>query len=722
MSRPRAWSTLVAFSVAASLMIVTSGPAVATDGEADDRATYSACVGPATKPVRFEDVWSGGSAERAIDCMLHYGIMGPTSDGRFSPKLGVTRREMALFLVRAAVPAGIELPRVVDSRFEDIDGLPREVRLAINQLVELEIVKGTTRSTFSPDRVVTRQQMAQFLGRFLDAAPVGEGGIDINDVDPDDEEFRDIDHLPHDPYDAIRALYEMGITQGMSRTMYGPDEPVTRSQMALFISRMLAHTNARPAGITIQAEQSTVTAGDTIDLVVSAREQDHRAIQDTSVDLFSAPSREAAFNSAGACTSKVTAEFGSSDCVIDFSDETTDGLGNVFYTVTVTDDMVLWAWIGDRGERFDDDRDDSASVELRAKKAATKLVVTDNLPEHARKVPFGTWVTLTFQVADEDGKPVAEKGIEFRVRAIQRNDGRVVRDRTDTYSTDSSGEVELRFRNSDPSASSDDPDGTLDLNVERTDLPIDDETAVRVTTGPLLQWSDDDDEPSVLLLEQPSSYSTPTGSGRGRRNTVTATLLDQYGDPVRGERIHFLSNDVDGLSYYRAGESDEDPSRAQSPYRKTTSRRGTASIDYYRDSDLPAVETITAFVDDGATPSTDLDHYWIAETPDGQTVDNLEVLQYGKDDNTLVIACRASQIPASTHCDFDLPSDAVGVYALSFDSNDQFNTTNNQGTVAETYADFREGLAEGDTLTVDVHASGRGSVDVFTRTIPDPTD
>ena len=720
MSWPRAWSTLLAFSVCASLVAVTAGPAVAIDGEADYPATYSACVGPATEPVRFEDVWRGGSAERAIDCLFHYGITEGTTPTTFAPDDPITRRQMALFLTRAAGPAGIDLPHVIDMGFTDLDDLGRESLNAINRLADLDIMRGTSRTTFDPDGYVTRADMAVFIAGFLDEAPVGEGGIDINDVDPDDERFRDIDDLSHRPYNAIRALYEMGITQGLSRTRFGPDRLVTRSQMALFITRMLAHTNARPAGVTIQAEVATVTAGDTIDVVVSMRDEDHEAVPDTPVDLFSAPSREEAFNSRGTCTSKVTAEFGSSDCVIDFSDETTDGRGNIVYTVTVKEDMVLWAWTGDRGRQFAEQRDGSASLKLGGKKPGTKLLVTDDLPEHARKVPFGIWVNLTFQVVDEDGKRVEERGVELRIRTIERNDGRLVRDRTNTHSTDSSGQIELRFRHSDPSSVSDDPDATLDLNVERTDLRIDDRTAVRVTTGPLLQWSDDEDRPSVLLLEQPSPHSVPTAAGRGRRNTVTATLLDQYGDPVRGERIHFLSNDADGLAYYRVGESDEDQSRAKSAYRKTTGRRGTASISYYRDSDLPSVETITAFVDDGATPTTDLNHYWIAGTPDGQIADNMEVLHYDEDDNTLVIGCRASQTPYSEHC-ANLSQGEVGLYALGFDSNDQFNTFNNQGTVAETYAEFKEGLAEGDTLRVKLHASGRGNVDVFTRTIPDST-
>ena len=282
--------------------------------------------------------------------------------------------------------------------------------------------------------------MVQFLARFLDIAPVGEGGVDIDDVDPDDDQFLDIEELPHGPYDAIQALFELGITNGTSRTRFSPDRTVTRAQMAMFISRMLAHTNARPAGITMQAETTTVIHGDTVEMVVSVRDNRHQPTDDALVDLFSAESPQKAFNSNGTCTTKVTSEFGDQRCVIDFSDETTDEEGNIPYTVAIDEDLVLWAWTGDLGNRFDADREDVASLQFTAKKEAVDLLVTDDLHPEASMVPFGEWVTITFQAVDEDENPVAEKDVEVRILIVEKSDGRT-RDRTNTYDTDSSGKL-----------------------------------------------------------------------------------------------------------------------------------------------------------------------------------------------------------------------------------------------------------------------------------------
>ena len=315
--------------------------------------------------------------------------------------------------------------------------------------------------------------MVQFLARFLDIAPAGEGGVHISDVDPDDEQFLDIDELPHGPYDAIQALFELGVTNGTSRTRFSPERTVTRAQMAMFISRMLAHTNARPAGVTMQAETTTVISGDTVDLVVSVRNSRHQPVEDALVDLFSAESPDRAFNSTGTCTSRVTSEFGNDSCEIDFSDEITDFDGNVPYTVPIDGDSVLWAWTGDLGERFDADRDDAASVAFTAKKEAVNLLVTDDLHVETRKVEFGDWVTITFQAVDDEDNPVAEEDVEVRILIVEKSDGRT-RDRTNTYDTDSSGQFELRFRHTDPDSRGGDR-ATVDLTIRNTDLRIKDE-------------------------------------------------------------------------------------------------------------------------------------------------------------------------------------------------------------------------------------------------------
>ena len=165
----------------------------------------------------------------------------------YSPRDGVSRRQMALFLIRAARPAGIELPDPSDQGFRDIGDLPRPPGDAINQLAELGITDGKTTRTYAPDQIVSRRQMAKFLAHFLELAPVGEGGVDIEDVYADDGAFEDLGDLSLSLYRAVSELYEMGVIEGTSDTRFSPGRPVTRAQMALFITRNVG-PHQRPPG------------------------------------------------------------------------------------------------------------------------------------------------------------------------------------------------------------------------------------------------------------------------------------------------------------------------------------------------------------------------------------------------------------------------------------------------------------------------------------------
>ena len=54
------------------------------------------------------------------------------------------------------------------------------------------------------------------------------------------------------------------MTTGVNRaqTLFAPGGEVNRGQMASFITRMLAHTVARPAGLTMQASAVSVPGSD----------------------------------------------------------------------------------------------------------------------------------------------------------------------------------------------------------------------------------------------------------------------------------------------------------------------------------------------------------------------------------------------------------------------------------------------------------------------------
>jgi hypothetical protein len=60
-----------------------------------------------------------------------------------------------------------------------------------------------------------------------------------------DTPFTDIDYYDEDSKAAIAWAYQAGITRGISHDKFGPDLPVTRTQMLLFLHRFALHLEDR---------------------------------------------------------------------------------------------------------------------------------------------------------------------------------------------------------------------------------------------------------------------------------------------------------------------------------------------------------------------------------------------------------------------------------------------------------------------------------------------
>ena len=105
----------------------------------------------------------GSQHEDDINRLAASGITGGCADRRFCPSAGVTRGEMAAFLVRA-----LDLPPSPTDSFADDEGHMHEG--AINALAAAGITGGCAEGRFCPNAGVTRGEMAAFLRRALAAA------------------------------------------------------------------------------------------------------------------------------------------------------------------------------------------------------------------------------------------------------------------------------------------------------------------------------------------------------------------------------------------------------------------------------------------------------------------------------------------------------------------------------------------------------------------------
>jgi SpoIID/LytB domain protein len=106
--------------------------------------------------------------------------------------------------------------------------------LDIDCVAHVGVTTGVAEGLYNPTGTVTRWQMALFLTR---TAPLL--GVAVPTASPP---FSDLGGLPADTVAAIGSLAAMGVTSGTSATEYSPNSPVTRWQMALFLTRLHALT------------------------------------------------------------------------------------------------------------------------------------------------------------------------------------------------------------------------------------------------------------------------------------------------------------------------------------------------------------------------------------------------------------------------------------------------------------------------------------------------
>ena len=392
------------------------------------RAQFDACPPSAViPPVGFTDTDSTD-----VDCIAYYGITRGTTETTYSPDDPVTRWQMALYLTRAAGPAGVTLGAGADGGFTDISGKSVEIQTAINQIKELGITIGKTATTFVPDDNVTRQEMALFIERFLTVSMVGPGGVADWLKDDDAQRtggvgvasaltdpsltmvnYTDIGPVTWPGYtnfftgmtyegrNAVAHLWHMGITSDEGSTSlkystaYRPGAAMTRSEMANFMAYALDHTNARPMGLTIQAsyyddagESRVIWAGTTQpELSVSFRDDDFTPVADVPIDVFyynvSTDEGPVEFTAAGRCSTApdgpLAATNAKTKCHIDSDEQSTDTSGNLVPTVPAIsggDTWNLYAWTAPQSSAYDRDIHIADTAEL-------QLMTKDNVADTA---------------------------------------------------------------------------------------------------------------------------------------------------------------------------------------------------------------------------------------------------------------------------------------------------------------------------------------------------
>ena len=789
--RRSGWAVLATGALVASLLAVGASPvgaqATAND-KADNTSATSACVGDALGDQMFTDVSDMHAFKDAINCVGYYGITNGTGDGStYSPNQDVTRAEMAVFIARAAGVAGVDIGSG-SGGFSDIGGVWQEAQDAINALAAKGMIPAG--GEFRPDDAITRAEMATFLiGLLVEGSPAiyktTQGELTLSDGNTNASTwdwFADARaSVPAENDGEISALFELGVTKGASAaavqdkytppldTNYEPHGTVDRGQMAEFITRALAHTSARPEGVTAQFDAGTSN------VVVSMRDGDFQPVAGEVVDVIRVPisSEEAAFRGDGSCSVEVdivmegTGEHG---CEIDGADPITGGDGDARVAFDGIDPggTTVFTWTGEEGDELDDETVlYRIEVTTDPPSPANRVRITADHPG-IKKVHLGNAVLYTVQLENEFGPvtigPDASDPRPSRFLVTTSTYAIIDSDQTNTVFdaarnaqgasvrstfpivTDDEGKATFTVRglpDTDPGHDRD--EYVVDIHIQgqpgaagnsyinaTTPLPVylgSAGTPTAPLTGaqaPLVavrQATDNADYLDGLVFSTEPNNSTfvqtdaapgvsisvspaarwIASNPRGVSTRATATVVDQYNDPISGVSVSMSTN----------AENATAPTTITIANGRAIAvgRDGSYTFGYTRSNGASFVETVTATSDHDGDDTTDAVTgtamvRWAALAEAAQATGQ-QIRSFDKDTNTIYAG-----------------TDADGVIVLYYDENDRYNITRTVDgspvTSTTTYAGFERNLAtiDGYDLTWEAYNIRGRAVNEFTLIIP----
>jgi hypothetical protein len=181
----------------------------------------------------FADVPPAHPFYRFIETLFHVGVTAGCTATTYCPDGVTTREQMAVFLLRAREGGGYTPPPCTAAPFPDV---PCSSPFApwVRELVARGITAGCGGGLYCPTSPVTREQMAVFLLKTHDGAAFVPPACTT-------ATFSDVPCAS--PFAAwVQELVARGITAGCGGGLYCPSNPVTRGQMAVFLTKTFALT------------------------------------------------------------------------------------------------------------------------------------------------------------------------------------------------------------------------------------------------------------------------------------------------------------------------------------------------------------------------------------------------------------------------------------------------------------------------------------------------
>lgn len=174
------------------------------------------------QPFQFADVDPNGWAAPYIYDLYDRGMVDGVGGNLFAPTRSITRAEFVKLLAGAAGVKAEDLSKDA-STFTDVEhGSWYEPYVV--WAVENEVATGTSATTFAPTALITRQEMATMLYRFA-----VNTGVELPKT-AETAAFADADSIADWAAEAVTAIQQAGIIDGIGGNLFAPTDNATREQ------------------------------------------------------------------------------------------------------------------------------------------------------------------------------------------------------------------------------------------------------------------------------------------------------------------------------------------------------------------------------------------------------------------------------------------------------------------------------------------------------------
>lgn len=180
------------------------------------------------RPGSFTDVASGSWYEKAVEYVTRSNLMSGTGSNKFSPDSSMTRAMLVTVLWRAEGQPEASAA----AGFTDVDA-DSWYSTAVSWAVENGIVNGTSDTTFSPNKNITRQEIAAIIQRYAKYK-----GADVSQT-ADINSYTDSSSVASWASDAMAWAVKNGVITGATNTTLAPLSNATRAQTATMLMRYM---------------------------------------------------------------------------------------------------------------------------------------------------------------------------------------------------------------------------------------------------------------------------------------------------------------------------------------------------------------------------------------------------------------------------------------------------------------------------------------------------